>query len=200
MGPETLLRDRSEEKALAAPRRKPADIAPEGSVNLNEDTTRPRAGLPPSETARLPSAILEEGADAEAGGTLRILFDERPPSGKSRTPLRASLEALGELRAGAGVADWFETASILKSDVVRLRNTNYSRHAAVLLALADALSFTEPDEVAPAEEAKPLFSHALGLLSEPYISEASEEEFLAGLLMAGWNLTPSEEQALELVD
>ena len=111
--------------------------------------------------------------------------------------MQASLMALSDLRSDAEMVDWFEAAAILKRDVVRLRGTNYSRHASVLLAVADALSFTDPAEVSTASKA-PLFRHTLGLLSEPYISEAAEEEFLGEMLMAGWNLAPSQDQALEL--
>jgi len=114
--------------------------------------------------------------------------------------MRGSLEALSAVRSSGAGADWVEAAAILKRDVAALRDTSYSRHAAVLLALADALTFTEPAEVSVAEEVQPLFSHALGLLSEPYISEADEEEFLGQLLEAGWNLAPSAGQVRESGD
>jgi hypothetical protein len=89
------------------------------------------------------------------------------------------------------VADWLEAASVLKRDVSRLRRSNYARHGAILLALADALTFTAADEVADGS-LKSLISHALGLLSDPFIREDDEAEFLGGLLTAGWNLAPSE--------
>lgn len=199
MRPETLLFDRTEEKAPAVSR-KPVEAASEDAISLKEDTTLRRVGHSLGEAVRRPNIFPEGEAGEEAGGAVQIVFDKRTATDPRRTPLRASLEALGELRTDAAVADWLEVAVILKRDVVRLSDTNYSRHAAVLLALADALTFTESAEVPVAEDAKFLLSHALGLLSEPYISEASEEEFLGELLMAGWNLAPSKEQSLEPVD
>lgn len=199
MSPETLLLDKSVEKAGRAAR-KTLEATLVDSVSLNEDITPPRIRHRPWEPVR-PSDVFSEGEGSEeVGGAVQIMFDAGSATERRTTPLRQSLEALSELRSGAAEVDWLEAAVVLKRDVVRLRDTNYSRHAAVLLALADALTFTEPAEVPSTDDAKPFFSHALGLLSEPYISEASEEEFLGELLLAGWNLAPSEEQALELVD
>jgi hypothetical protein len=198
MSPETLLLDRIEEKG-AAPSRKSTEPMSEDAVDLTEDTTPPRVGHQPWTLVRQASDLAEGETNDKSGSAVRIVFDERPHVGRSGTSLRASLEALSELRADAQTIDWLEVAVVLKRDVARLHDSNFSRHAAVLLALADALTFTDPAEVS-AVEGRETLRHALGLLSEPYISEASEEEFLGELLMAGWNLAPSEEQALELVD
>ncbi|HXR30541.1 MAG TPA: hypothetical protein VN752_05330 [Solirubrobacterales bacterium] len=193
MSPETLLLDKIEERTLPASR-KSFEARPEDAVSLQEDLTpMPRVGSRPWGAVRQINAFAEGEASEEAGSGVQILFEERPVS-RSQTPLRASLEALSQLRSSAATVDWLEAAAVLKRDVVRLRDTNYSRHAAVLLALADALTFTESAEVAAAGEGNTLFGHALGLLSEPYISEPDEEEFLSELLVAGWNLAPSEEQ------
>lgn len=201
MSSETMLLEEIDEKAPAASSRKAPKPAAEDAVHLTEDTSLPRPLRLPWGAARSSPAFFEGESD-EVGGAVQIVFDESPVAGASRNPLRASLGALSDLRSQhtADGVDWFEAAAVLKRDVASLGDTNYSRHAAVLLALADALTFTEPAEVLLGDAWKPLLSHALGLLSEPYISEASEEEFLAELLVGGWNLTPSEEQALEPVD
>ncbi|HET9198589.1 MAG TPA: hypothetical protein VFN92_10095 [Solirubrobacterales bacterium] len=198
MSPEALVLDRFEEKDPAASRKR-VEAASGDAVDLKEDTTALRDRRPLRALDRQPAPLAEGMEGEEARGTVQIVFDETPPARAARSPIKASLDALIALRSDAEAADWLEAAAVLKRDVVRLRDSSYSRHLAVLLALADALTFTEPDEVSPAG-AKPLFSHALGLLSEPYISEASEEEFLGELLTAGWNLTPSAEQLVELVD
>ena len=202
MSPETVLLDGiEEEKAARLPvsGRKSLALTAENAVNLKEDTTLSRVGAPPLGTRRRSSASVEEG-EKQADDTVWIAFEKGSAVSESRTPMRGSLEALSAVRSSGAGADWVEAAAILKRDVAALRDTSYSRHAAVLLALADALTFTEPAEVSVAEEVQPLFSHALGLLSEPYISEADEEEFLGQLLEAGWNLAPSAGQVRESGD
>jgi hypothetical protein len=203
MSPETVLLDRiEEEKAARLPvfGRKSFALMAENAVNLKEDTTLSRVGAPPLGTRRRSSAFVEEEERKQADDTVWIAFEKGSAVSESRTPMRGSLEALSAVRSSGAGADWVEAAAILKRDVVALRDTSYSRHAAVLLALADALTFTEPAEVSAAEGVQPLFSHALGLLSEPYISETSEEEFLGQLLGAGWNLAPSAGQVRESGD
>lgn len=198
MSPETLLLDRTEEQSTRSSR-KSLEAPSEAAINLSEDTTPPKLGHRSWGLVRQ-AADFAEGEVSEDTAAVQIVFDESPLVGRSGTSMRASLEALSELRSGAETVDWLEVAVILKRDVARLRDTNYSRHAAVLLALADALTFTDPAELSATEGTEPFFRHAIGVLSEPYISEATEEEFLGKMLMAGWNLAPSEEQALELVD
>jgi len=198
MSSETVVLDKFEEKN-SAPSRKRVESISRDAINLKEDTTAPRDRHPLWELDRQPTAIAEDSKGEEAPETLQIVFDESPPTRAARTRMRASLDAVSALRSDAEAMNWLEAAAILKRDVLRLRNSNYSRHAAVLLAIADALTFTEPGELFSAGSTRTIFSHALGLLSEPYISEASEEEFLGEMLMAGWNLTPSVEQAVELV-
>jgi hypothetical protein len=201
MSSETLLLDQSEEKTPSASLRKSFESPRKKPVNLKEDTTLPWVGrtLLWQRVGSIHGFSGEQEKAQDRLGSVEILFENPPYVGRGQTPLRASLEILGELRSGADGADWLEAAIILKRDVVRLRESNYSRHAAVLLALADALTFTEPGEVS-STGGNALVNHALGLLSEPYIAEADEEEFLGELLMAGWNLAPSEEQAADLVD
>ena len=199
MSPETLELDRIEEKS-SQPSSKAAKTSSEDAVSLTEDTTSPRAGHLPWVLVRQAADFSEGEAEVAAPATVQIVFDRSPlVAGSGGTAMRGSFEALSELRSEAQTVDWLEAAVILKRDVARLRDTNYSRHAAVLLAVADALTFTDPAEVS-ATRSTELFRHALGLLSEPYISEASEEEFLAELLISGWNLAPSDEQVRELVD
>lgn len=194
MSPLTLPLDKIEEPPPSRGQRQFSEAAREESEDLREDTTLPGARL---WAVRQPGALKEDAASEESEGTVQILFGERP-EGRSRSPLGPSLEALTELRSN-DAANWIEAVAVLKRDVARLRVSNYSRHAAVLLALADALTFTRSDEVT-ATDAGTLLDHALGLLSEPYIREDDEEEFLSQLLMAGWNLAPSVEETKEPVN
>jgi hypothetical protein len=198
MSSQTLTLDKVREDTPAGFRRPVIGEGRETVENLREDTSLPHGQHRLGRAVRPWSVSAEDQIGEELGRAVQIIFDEKPID-RNRTPLRPSLEALGKLRSDGEAADWLEVAAILKRDVARLRLSNYSRHAAVLLAIADALSFTEPDEIPESEKAGPLFSHVLGLLSEPYISEPDEEEFLGQLLIAGWNLAPSGEQVSETV-
>jgi hypothetical protein len=60
-----------------------------------------------------------------------------------------------------------------------------------LLALADALTFTEPTDPTLDSQARAALEHSLSVLTEPHITEAAEEALLVNLLSHGWNLTPS---------
>lgn len=103
----------------------------------------------------------------------------------------ASLTALRSLRTDDSTARWSETAVILKRDAVRLRHTHYGRHASILLALADALTFTEPTDPTLDSQARSALDQSLSVLTEPHVAEAAEEALLVSLLSHGWNLTPS---------
>ena len=105
--------------------------------------------------------------------------------------LRSSFTAISRLRSRRSAGDWVEAAATLKQDAVRLRNTTYARHSSVLLALADALTFTEPSDPTLDAQATSVFNHSLSLLNESYVSEPDEEAFLVGMLSQGWNLSPS---------
>ena len=81
-----------------------------------------------------------------------------------------------------------ETAAALKRAALRLRNSSRQRHAAVLLSLADALTFTEAEELGP--DGSTALLRGVALLTEPFVSESAEEELLVELLTHGWNLAP----------
>ena len=102
----------------------------------------------------------------------------------------ASFAALRALRSDRSPAGWSEAASTLKRDAVRLRRSPYGRHASVLLAVADALTFTEPSDPRITSQAAAMLDHCLALLTEPHISEPAEEALLVDLLSEGWSLTP----------
>lgn len=120
--------------------------------------------------------------------TLSAIADDREGS-----RLSASFAALAGVRTSRAPAVWLEAAAILKRDAVRLRNSPFSRHADVLLTLADALTFTDPDEVS--DRSMAAFERGLGVLSEPFVSETTEEAFLIDLMAQGWHLAPSVDPA-----
>jgi hypothetical protein len=103
----------------------------------------------------------------------------------------ASLAALRALRSDRSPAGWSEAAATLKRDAVRLRRSHYGRHASVLLALADALTFTEPTDPTLDAQAPVALDHGLSLLGEPHVTDSAEEALLVDLLSHGWNITPS---------
>jgi hypothetical protein len=113
------------------------------------------------------------------------------PGGTKQSRLRRSFEALGRVRSSKEPADWLEAASVLKADAVRFRNSTAARHSAVLLAAADALTFTDPSDPTLDPTAQNSLVRALSLLSEPFIAERAEEDFLVALIQAGWNLAPA---------
>ena len=105
-------------------------------------------------------------------------------------PFSSSIKVLTRLRrAGQETDVWIEAARVLKSDAARVRKT-MSRHASVLLAMSDALTFTEPDDPTLDFQAGTL-SRSIALLTEPFLSEPDEEAFLTDLLEHGWNLVPA---------
>lgn len=170
---------------------KPSDDQDDRPVILREELDREkmRAGF-------LKSAIIfspdEAGNPSAEGEPSLIKFkwprDESP--GRSGQ-LRASLHALGQVRSSTDPADWLEAAGTLKRDALRLRRTSYARHSSVLLALADALTFTEPDDPTLGPDHAAAVDRGLALLVEPFVAEPQEEEFLVGMIEAGWNLAPS---------
>lgn len=138
-----------------------------------------------------PQASATESDDPtdEAESPLKIeLVQENEPARGSR--LRSSFNALGGLRNSRSTADWLEAATTLKADALRLRNSPLARHSSVLLALADALTFTDPTDSALDAKSYETLEQSLSLLSEPFIGEPAEEDFLVGLMTHGWNLAP----------
>lgn len=166
---------------------------------LSEDTSshpsidEPKAPpllFTPERVTRLPKSLGEAISD-ESSGPIRFRMSSTSSLGKSGDNLlRAAFAALGRVRSSAVVADWIEAAATLKGEAVRLRQTQYSRHSAVLLALADALTFSQPSE-GLLETQSAMVDRSLALLSEPYISEPDEEDFLVDLMSHGWKLAPA---------
>ncbi len=136
--------------------------------------------------------MLEPDRHPEQGGSVLTWpssVNHRSELSRRRFP--ASLGALRSLRSDHSPAGWSEAAATLKRDAVRLRRTHYGRHASILLAIADALTFTEPDDPTLDTEASTVLERGLSLLAEPHITDSAEENFLTDLLSRGWNLTPS---------
>jgi hypothetical protein len=130
-------------------------------------------------------------SETENGDPLgRFDFGRDAQRAKGNSPFVGSIRALASLRhEGQDGTDWIETARTLKSDAVRFRHT-MSRHAAVLLAISDALIFTEPADPSLDFQVATL-NRGISLLAEPFVSEPEEEAFLTDLLEHGWNLVPS---------
>jgi hypothetical protein len=105
-------------------------------------------------------------------------------------PFSSSINALVQLRREGQESDaWIGAARVLKADAVRVRKT-MSRHASVLLAMSDALMFTEPTDPSLEFEVGTL-NRTIALLTEPFVSEPDERTFLRDLLQHGWNLVPA---------
>jgi len=139
-----------------------------------------------------PAIADEEKSGEQSEEPLRFMLS---PIANDRegSRLSASFTALAEVRTSRAPAVWIGAAAILKRDAVRLRNSPFSRHADVLLSLADALTFTDPDEVS--DRSMGAFERGLGVLSEPFVSETTEEAFLIDLMAQGWHLAPSVDPA-----
>lgn len=163
------------------------------NIDLFEAERPPKASSVSNRVATPESFDDEPGKSATDSERHQFVLVEGDVASKASTKslFRASLEALSDLRSRERSADWLELAGVLKHDAVRLRNTSHSRHAAVLLAIADALTFTEPDDPTLDDDAATAFSDGLALLSEPFIKESDEEAFLVELIVKGWNLAPA---------
>jgi hypothetical protein len=134
----------------------------------------------------------ERHESAFVGGDQRGVPVRGRAQGGSRGRLRNSLQALNRAAGSDDATDWQEAAFLLKREAARLRRTPLGRHAAVLLALADALTFTEPTDPALKEGASKALREGGALLTEPYISDGGERGLLHDLLSLGWNLTPTD--------
>lgn len=169
-------------------------------VPLAEDTAprRPdrepngkRSASMPEGATQLPASLGEAIADDSRYIRFQIPV---PDARQAGSRLRRSFGVLTQIKSSRSAADWLEAAAILKEEAVRLRETQYARHSSVLLALADGLTFTDPSD-ATAEIQTGTFDRALALLSEPFLAEPEEEDFLVDLLAHGWNLAPSADDA-----
>jgi hypothetical protein len=197
----TLLYATPREKTVAADEEKQSWSykGPSEPIGLTEEITSGQASpddemFPPllsgGTVTHLPRSFHEALAE-DSPEPISFRMSSKPFSqAPKRNPLRASFAALGQVKSSSALSDWIEAAATLKDDAVRLRHTHYSRHSAVLLALADALTFTEPsDSVLDSRTA--MIERGLALLSEPLVTESKEEDFLVDLLSHGWNLTPA---------
>lgn len=141
---------------------------------------------------RPPETAEEEKSSDESEQPLRLTL--APSTGESEAGrLSASFAALAKLRGSRAPGAWIETAATLKRDAVKLRNSAFSRHADVLLVLADAVTFTDPADAS--DRSMAVLERGLALLSEPFIGEPAEEAFLIDLMAQGWHLAPAVDPA-----
>ncbi len=199
------IQDRDVDAAEETERRWTSDVEDEQSVELREDHQLSPARLP-SVTQGVPSVSSFRSLLAKATPPKPLAVEDDPAHHtgdpivfrastfdareKNSRRFRSSLAALHQVRTTQEGADWLEAVRVLKHDAIRLRNTHLSRHSSVLLALADALTFTDPNEQVMDSRTSVPVQRAISLLSEPFINEAAEEEVLIGLLSNGWYLAP----------
>lgn len=177
----------------------PVEKIPRPPAAIAEPTSARQTDLPSStgsgpfqvRWAQLPEETAAGAPESENGDPLgRFDFGRDSQRDKESSPFVESIRALAALRhEGQDGKDWIEAARILKSDALRFRST-MSRHAAVLLAISDALIFTEPTDQTLDFQVATL-NRGISLLAEPFVSEPDEEAFLTDLLEHGWNLVPS---------
>lgn len=171
--------------------RPPAAIAEPTSASPTESPATTGSGPFLVRWTRLPEEVAT-APESESEDTLGR-FDLGGGDDQRRNasgPFAKSIRALTALRhKGQDAADWIEAARTLKSDAVRFRST-MSRHSAVLLAISDALIFTEPADPTLDFQVSTV-NRGISLLTEPFVSEPDEEAFLTDLLEHGWNLVPS---------
>jgi len=143
---------------------------------------RSHATAPP----RQPDLVLERDGQ-------QVIFEFKmatgaKPGGSDFGTLLLRLRRLGR-RDQLDEREALETAAALKRAALQFRNSSRQRHAAVLLSLADALTFTEAEELGP--DGPTALLNGVALLTEPFVSESAEEELLVDLLTHGWNLAPA---------
>lgn len=161
------------------------------AVALVEDPpSRPRPLALLSSMRSVPTTS-EDHSENGATQTISFTIDASSEGETNTHRLRSSFTAISRLRSQRSAGDWVAAAATLKHDAVRFRGTHLARHSAVLLALADALTFTEPSDPMLDAQAGAVFDHGLSLLSESFVSEPAEEAFLVDLMSHGWHLVPS---------
>ncbi len=130
----------------------------------------------------------------EATNSATVQFSSRSHDARPYSPLSVSLEALSRAASSPDAGAWLEAAATLKRDAVRLRNSStYGRHAAVLLTLADALTFTRPSDPTLRPGASAVLQRGLAVLTDPFVSTEAERDLMRELLSRGWNVAPASE-------
>ena len=130
----------------------------------------------------------------EATNSATVQFSSRIHRDRPNSPLSVSLEVLSEVASRPDACAWLNAAATLKRDAVRLRNSSaYGRHAAVLLTLADALTFTRPSDPTLRPGASEALQRGLRVLTDPFVSTDAERDLMRDLLSRGWNIAPASE-------
>jgi hypothetical protein len=130
----------------------------------------------------------------EATNSATVQFSSRTHDAQPYSPLSVSLEALSRAASRPDAGAWLDAAATLKRDAVRLRNSSaYGRHAAVLLTLADALTFTRPADPTLRPGASDVLQRGLAVLTDPFVSTDAERDLMRNLLSHGWNIAPASE-------
>lgn len=131
------------------------------------------------------------------GESVSVSLAAASSSSNRNSRLRGAMVELSRASGSTDSGDWLDAASRLKRDALAFRRTTLSRHADVLLALSDALTFTNPTDRSLPDDAGKVLRHGLALLREPYINESEEEGLLVDLMSNGWKLGPAVENARE---
>jgi len=147
-----------------------------------------RLGLASSQAATTVEPAGEKGRNAGIELTIPGSNPDSPAVG-----LRTSLVVLRTAAKTRSLDDWLDAALVLKRTAVDLRQSTLARHAEVLLALADVLTFTDPSDRSLTEDAALALEHGISVLSEPFVSESAEESLLIDLMARGWKLAPAVE-------
>jgi hypothetical protein len=130
----------------------------------------------------------------EPTSSTTLFFSPRKSTADATGSLRLSLDALSKAAAETDSGVWLDAAATLKRDAVRLRNSSaYGRHAAVLLTLADGLTFTRPSDPTLEASATEALHRGLSVLTDPFISTDAEKDLMKDLLSRGWNIAPASE-------
>jgi hypothetical protein len=104
------------------------------------------------------------------------------------------------LHANVSASSWCHAARMLRSAALE-RRVVAPRVASVALLLADALTFTAPEDVSSTQRGVAL-KPGLKLLTQPFISTAEEGSLVDALLDNGWDVMASFDPAAfeELAD
>jgi hypothetical protein len=113
--------------------------------------------------------------------------EERSLKGSSLGEALAVLQRLLDATS-PDAAVWQDAARQLKA-LLQAEGNRSRRHAALILLLSKALSYTSPDQLEDTSAAAEVLDRGRQLLSGSFVSESNEREVMDGLLAAGWRIT-----------
>jgi hypothetical protein len=171
-----------------------SDTVPEGSISRLIATPTPEPPDRRSPVAGWETRLNLNGLEGNSVPAVRL--SSRAEQGRDYGPLHYSLVALSKVASAPSgdPGEWLDAASALKRDAVRVRNSSsLGRHAAVLLTLADALTYTVPSDPTLRLGATEALQRGLSVLTEPFVSVEAEKRLMIELLNCGWNIAPASE-------